>query len=230
MENKVSLESVIYFAVKEIEEREYEERPSLKELNNQQETSEFHNEKIEQILKKENKAERIIKFNKSISKVAVIFFVSFSVLSMTFLTVEAVRDSVATALIEWKDKFVSVFVLEETEKENIGEIEFGYITNEYYLEYSDTELENLNMFIYTDGKGNYISISVSISDDRFNINMDNENGVIYHNIVIDNSNGIWAENNGYNMLIVARDGMTYSIDGYISLNEIIKIFSNINIL
>jgi len=230
MENKVSLESVIYFAVKEIEEREYEERPSLKELNNQQETSEFHNEKIEQILKKENKAERIIKFNKSISKVAVIFFVSFSVLSMTFLTVEAVRDSVATAFIEWKDKFVSVFILEETERENIGEVEFDYITDGYYLEYTDVELENLKMFVYTDGQGNYINISISISDNRFNVNMDNENGIVYHNIVIDNANGIWAENHGYNMLTIVKNGVTYAIDGYISLNEIINIYSKIIIL
>ena len=230
MENKVSLESIIYLAVKEIEEREYEERPSLKELNKLQEDSEIHNQKIEQILKKENKSERIIKFNKTLSKVAVVFFISFSVLSMTFLTVEAVRDSVATAFIEWKDKFVSVFLVEETERNIIGEIEIKYMTDDYYLEYSDVEWDNLKIFLYKNSYGNDINISISSSKNKANINIDNENGVVYHNINVDNANGIWAENNGYNMLIVARNGITYSIDGYISLNEIIKIFSNINIL
>ena len=229
MDNKVSLEAMLHLAAVELDELEYYEFKELEKKNKLAEPRDEFTLKMQSVLDKEKRVDTFLKLGKKLLKVAAVFMISFSLLSMSFLSVGAVRKSVADVILEWYDGFTKIFVVDEMAPTAIGDVELGFVPNDFFVVKVDDELENSKTVYFENSKGSYINVNITLSEKDNIINADNDT-LEYYTIFIDGNQGIWLEENGYNVLIIARDGLKYTINGHINLSEIISIYKNIKIL
>lgn len=226
MDRKVSLEAMLHLAAVELDELEYQEFKELEHKKEFEKPSEELTEKLQFMMNKEKKADNFLNFRKNLSKVAVIVMMSFSLLSMSFLSASAVRESVANVILEWYDGFTRIFMINEDIKTTIGDVQFSYVTEGFEMIYSDEEISNIKTYKFEDSSGWYFDVNLLLSDKNNVLNTDNDR-LKYHNIIIDDISGLWAESDGYNKFIISKEGITYNISGYINLSEIIKIYESI---
>lgn len=226
MDRKVSLEAMLHLAAVELDELEYQEFKELEHKKELEKPGEKLTEKLQSMMNKEKKADNFLNFRKNLFKVAVIVMMSFSLLSVSFLSASAVRESVADVILEWYDGFTRIFMINEDIKTTIGDVQFSYVTEGFEMIYSDEEISNIKTFKFEDSSGWYFDVNLLLSDKNNILNTDNDR-LKYHNIIIDDISGLWAESDGYNKFIISKEGITYNISGYINLSEIIKIYESI---
>ena len=229
MDNKVSLEAMLHLAAVELDELEYYEFKELEKKNKLAEPRDEFTLKMQSVLDKEKRVDKFLKFGKKLSKVVAVFMISFSLLSMSFLSVGAVRKSVADVILEWYNGFTKIFVEDEMAPAEIGEIEFGFVPNGFKLVHVDDESTNMRKYEFINEDDKHYYAQVSISEKNNYIVADNDR-LRYHHIVLDDVSGIWMEQNDYNQVVMSSNGVTYDIAGYISLSDIMKIYENIKIM
>lgn len=229
MDKKVSLEAMLHLAAVELDELEYQEFKKLEQKKELEKPGEKLTEKLQSMMNKEKKADNFLNFRKNLSKVAVIIMMSFSLLSMSFLSASAVRESVADVILEWYDGFTRIFMINEDIETTIGDVEFGYIPDGFYMTLNDEESARMKNFDFKDNNEKFINVHLSLSKNTNALNNDNDR-LNYHSIIIDEISGLWMENNNYNQMIISTDGITYNIAGDITLAEIIKIYKNLKLL
>ena len=229
MDNKVSLEAMLHLAAVELDELEYYEFKELEKKNKLVEPRDEFTLKMQSVLDKEKRIDEFLKLSKKLSKVAAIFMISFSLLSMSFLSVGAVRKSVADVILEWYDGFTKIFVIDEMAPTAIGDIEFGFVPEGFELFSIDEEADNMKKYEFQHKDGNYFYVQLSISDKNSYMSTDNDR-LDYHHVLIDDISGVWMEKDTYNRIIVSDNGITYTIHGYISLADIINIYNAIKIM
>ena len=229
MDRKVSLEAMLHLAAVELDELEYQEFKELEHKKEFEKPSEELTEKLQSMMNKEKKADNFLNFRKNLSKVAVIVMMSFSLLSMSFLSASAVRESVADVILEWYDGFTRIFMINGDIETTIGDVEFGYIPDGFYMTLNDEESARMKNFDFKDNNEKFINVHLSLSKNTNALNNDNDR-LNYHSIIIDEISGLWMENNNYNQMIISTDGITYNIAGDITLAEIIKIYKNLKLL
>lgn len=229
MDKKVSLEAMLHLAAVELDELEYQEFKELEHKKELEKPGEKLTEKLQSMINKEKKADNFLNFRKNLSKVAVIVMMSFSLLSMSFLSASAVRESVADVILEWYDGFTRIFMINEDIETTIGDVQFGYVPEGFKIVSKDEESKNMKRYYFEDDNEKYFDVYLSNSEDSNIFNSDNER-LNYHNIIIDDISGIWIENEGYNQVVISIHGITYNITGYIDLGEVIEFYNNINIM
>ncbi len=226
MDNRVELDSMIHMAVAELDSREYEEYIKNKRRNKLFYPDEKLNKRINKVINKEERKEKQIIFAKRVSKIAVSFAIIFSCLSGTFLTAEAVRESVVTVAIEWYEKFTRTTIISEDVPTELPEIELGYIPEGYstYGSILNSKTEYFHQLSLD--KENIINIQIRITDEKINFDMDNER-INYYTILIDNDRALWLSDGKYNGILIHKNNISFWIHGFSPLNEIINIYKKI---
>lgn len=229
MENKVSLEAMIHFAVTELEEREYRQYLELKENNRLETPAESYERKMQKALKEGKNSDRLVRFRKAAARAASVFFIAFSLMSMSFLNVRAVREAVAQVIMEWYDGFTKTTIVAQATVDKIPDVEFGYIPEGFELVRVDDEYTWLHRYEFETPDSKHFEITFMISDSNSNINSDNDR-LDYYTVTIDDIPDIWVGNTDFNKIVISKNGITFDISGTMGLKELIEIYNNISFL
>ena len=107
---RISPDALIAMIVTEAQDRELARMPSLEEMNEDFQPSEKFQRKMEALVRDtKRKAERE-KQLLNVKRFFITLTAAISIFSCTMLPVKAVREAVITTLIEWHDKFVSIYI------------------------------------------------------------------------------------------------------------------------
>ena len=183
----------------------------------------------------ENKMMKLIKLQKKTyyqyintvgKRVASIVAVFILCLFITIFSVKALREPFVHFIVETYEKFTSIFVEKETTNDNIEfkvmvpqYIPEGYVTEEPII----TDLDVI--YTYFNNDGLYFIYTQDLFD-KIQTTIDTEK-TFYEKIQIDSLEGIYYENKGMNCLVFNDGTYNFSISGYISKDEIIKIAESI---
>ncbi len=229
MNNEIKFDSLLRMAIRETYMDQLDAIPPEDELEKTLAPSQTFIQKINRIVRKENRNEKLIYMSRSISKVAVVIMMFVSLSFASLMTAEAVRESVATTILEWHDKFTRIFIETDAQPEKLPEIRFNYIPEGFELvedgSYSEYEYI-LRTYMSNDQK--FCQIMISASNEMNIYEADNEHSSIY-SIKIENVNAIWISSEHENQLYVC-DKYFYRLSGNMPLEKIIKIYKNIEIL
>ena len=227
MNNKVSFDAMLHMAARESVYRQLNAIPPKKELEKLYTVSDAHQKKINRIIKNENIADKLIKFNRQFSKVAVILLVAVTVTFTPLISAQAVRESIVQTIIEWKEEFASIFFKSENTPAVINDVKIGYMVEgfEEQDEAIKSDYEYRNHFVLEDM---YINVNIFMEDKNFATHTDNEYSN-YYIISIEGNDGIWVCREGFSALVIYDNGLIYSIDGNIDIGELINIYKNIEI-
>ncbi len=227
MNNKISLDSMIHLAVNELDERQYEAYIAAKTANTLKQPGENLDNRIQRIIHKRDRKDKYIYFGKVMSKVAVCFMILFTCTSFTFLTAEAVRESVAMVAMEWYEKFTRTTISADNPPAELPEIELGYIPEGFVTEEHSYSIdEYYHKFIYN--KDGLLEITIVIADSNIGFNFDNER-LEYYIVKMGNENILWFNNDNYNHILISEKGLTFDLKGDFPLNELVEVHRNIGL-
>ena len=230
MSEKVRFENMLHMAVREVYMDRISAIPSDEEIDKIYTASQAHTKKMEAMIRKESRSEKIIKFSRAASRVAVIVLIAFSLTFSTLLTAEAVRESVVTTVLEWKDKFTRIFMESDMQAEVLPEIRFNYIPESFSLVDEYTVISStLISYTYSNHDNVYFWITTSSKSNYTNDHIDNEYSN-YYILNIDNNSGIWVNTGDENRLIISRNNLYFNISGKLPIEEIVQIYKNIELL
>lgn len=230
MNNQVSFDSLLRMAVRETYMDQVNAIPPEDELEKILHTDDNFKNKIKAIVHRENRNEKLIHFSRAAAKVAVVVLVCISLTFASLMTAEAVRESVATTILEWHDKFTRIFIETDTVPEKLPEIRFNYIPEGFELVEEESVFKpTLINNVYKNMDNCYINININAEDVNTNRNIDNEHTEFYI-ISIGNNRGCWIQSTNETMLVISNKNIHFIISGITSIDEIIKIYKNIEIL
>lgn len=230
MNNQVSFDSLLRMAVRETYMDQVNSIPPEDELEKILHTDDNFKNKIKAIVRKENRNEKLIHFSRAAAKVAVVVMVCISLTFASLMTAEAVRESVVTTILEWHDKFTRIFIETDAQPDKLPEIRFNYIPEGFELDSEKSFVqENYQYFLYKNSDHSFINIYIIMKSKNNGIFIDNEQSNIYV-LKIDNKDCLWKYNEYENQFICPFDNGFYNITSAISIEEIIKIYKNIEIL
>lgn len=227
MNNNVSFDAMLQMAARESMYRQLNSFPSKRELEKMYTPSDIHENKMNRLIRKENRSDKFIAFHRQFSKVAVILLVAFTVTFTPLITAEAVRESIVQTVIEWKEEFASIFFKSERTPAVINEVKIGYMPEGFEAE--GTLIKN--EYVYSERfaiNNKYIIIRIYSKYSTTALNIDNEYSN-YYSITIGNNNGIWICDDNYSSLIISDRNYIYGIEGSANIGEIINIYKNIEI-
>ncbi|MBR2028865.1 MAG: DUF4367 domain-containing protein [Oscillospiraceae bacterium] len=228
MNNNVSFDAMLQMAAREAVYRQLDSFPSKRELEKMFEPTKTHEDKINKIIKKETRADKFAEFNRQFSKVAVILLITFTVTFTPLISAKAVRESIVQTVIEWKDEFASIFFKSENVPAVINDVKIGYMVEGFESDGPTYKTKYTYRKTYTN---NFETININVCpvDAMSTFHTDNKHSD-YYSISIDNHYGILVYRENYSILTISDDMFIYSIDGNISINELIEIYKNIEIL
>lgn len=229
MNNQVSFDSLLRMAVRETYMDQVNSIPTEDELEKILHTDDNFKNKIRAIVRRENRNEKLIHFSRAATKVAVVVLVCISLTFASLMTADAVRESVATTILEWHDKFTRIFIETDAVPEKLPEIRFNYIPEGFELVEEESYTLSSVMFLkFINNENYFFQITIS-SSDKTNIDRsDNEFSTLY-SIKINDKYGIWIFKDAENQFVIFDDYL-FNIKGVISIEEIINIYRNIEIL
>lgn len=162
---------------------------------------------------------------------AIILVILLSFTTITF-SVRALREPVIRFIVETFEKFSNVVFVNDKSKEDII-IDFTfektiptYIPEEYKFD-SDFEYDNAYQVMYVNASNSTIIYSQQINNDS--ILQANTENVTYQNIVINDYPAIYYSNKGTNTVIVSGERYTFTVEGTIEKELLIKIVESIKI-
>lgn len=229
MSEQVSFDSLLRMAVRETYMEQANSIPADEELDEIIHPSAEYEEKMRAMVRRENRNEKLIYFRKITAKVAVVAMLCISLTFGSLMTAQAVRESVATTILEWHDKFIRIFIETDSAPAQLPEIRFNYIPEGFEL-VEEESLTQYDYIIKTFANSNNIFFQVIItsSSDTHIDMMDNEHSSFYV-IKIDNINATWISQDNSNQLLVFNKYF-YNISGELDIEKLINIYKNIEIL
>ena len=230
MNNQVSFDSLLRMAVRETYMDQVNSIPPEDELEKILHTDDNFKNKIRAIVRRENRNEKLIHFSRAATKVAVVVLVCISLTFASLMTAEAVRESVVTTILEWHDKFTRIFIETDAELDKLPEIRFNYIPEGFELVVEGSySKDDYRIFLYKNTNNSFINIIIQGGKIDDSIFLDNEQSNIFI-IKIDNIDCLWKYNEYENQLLISLKDKIYTITSSLSIEEIIKIYKNIEIL
>lgn len=230
MSDKIYVESLLLMAVNEISMELIDSIPPKDEIEKIYTASKSFLKNKEAQIRKEERKDKYIKFKNITSRVAVIILMTFSLSFSTLLTAEAVRESVVTTVLEWRDKFTRIFVESEVQTDVLPEIKFNYIPEGFILIEEKTIIgSSIINYLYQNKNDDYLRIIVNSKSYNTDDYIDNEHSS-YYSLKIDNNNVIWLNSKTENKIIFSYHNINFNISGKIPLEEIVQIYKNIEIL
>lgn len=227
MNNNVSFDALLQMVARESVYRQLDSFPSKRELENMFDPSKTHEDKINKIIRKENRSDKFAAFNRQFSKVAVILLIAFTVTFTPLISAKAVRESIVQTVIEWKDEFTSIFFKSENTPAVINGVNIGYMVEGFESDGPIFKDEYMYKKSYAQNS-KFININIFSENKAITVNADNEFSN-YYVISIDNNDGIWIYHDTFSKLIISNNEFIYIIEGSISIEEIINIYQNIEI-
>jgi len=229
MNNQVSFDSLLRMAIRETYMEQINSIPSEEKLEQILHPSHAFKQKISAIVRRETRNEKLIQMRRITGRVAVVIMLCISLTFGSLLTAKAVRESVATTILEWHDKFTRIFIETDVPPTQLPEIRFNYIPEGFELvEEESFIIPDTMLLTYRNDKINFLQIIISSSNDTNIDKSDNEFSSFY-SIKIDERYGTWISKDNENQLIIFNL-YTYNIVGELKIEEIIKIYKNIEIL
>lgn len=230
MNNQVSFDSLLRMAVRETYMDQVNAIPPEDELEKILHPDDNFKNKIRAIVHRENRNEKLIHFSRAAAKVAVVVMVCISLTFASLMTAEAVRESVATTILEWHDKFTRIFIETDAAPEKLPEIRFNYIPEGFELvEEESVVSDSFLNYKFLNGNSSYFHVNINTNKKHTKINVDNEHSYFYQ-IRINDANGIWISGIYENRLIISDKMLSFTINGDIPIEQIIGIYENIEIL
>ena len=110
MNNQVSFDSMLRMAIRETYMEQINSIPSEDKLEEILNPSPSFKKKINAIVLKETRNEKLMYMRRAAFRVAVVLMMCVSLTFGSLLTAKAVRESVATTILEWHDKFTKIFI------------------------------------------------------------------------------------------------------------------------
>lgn len=227
MNSCVSLKSMADLAAREALMQELADIPPLSELEKIYTTSEQHDKKIKKVLKREKRLDNLTKVNKAVSKAAVVMLICITVVMTPLISAKAVRESIAQTVIEWKNEFSRIFIKSDDVCTTINNVEIGYLPEGYTLD-GEPEFDEGKYSLTFTNNNNNLYIIVYSDTNYYTTYLDNITSD-YCSVIIDDCNGIWICTYDMNALVIAKDNYSYHIEGYASIEDLIKIFKNIKV-
>ncbi len=225
MNNNVSFDAMLQMAARESIYRQLNSFPSKKELEKMYSPSAAHENKMNKLIRKENRSDKFITFHKQLSKVAVILLITLTVTFTPLITAEAVRESIVQTVIEWKEEFASIFFKSENTPAVINEVKIGYMPEGF----ESVEPASQNEYSYTEtfvSNHKHIVIGINSKYSETTANLDNEY-TYYYSVLINNDKGILIYEEDYSTLIMSDSKFIYSIYGNTDISELMDIYKNI---
>ncbi|MBQ6850875.1 MAG: DUF4367 domain-containing protein [Oscillospiraceae bacterium] len=230
MNNQVSFDSLLRMAVREMYTEQVNSIPPEDKLKEIVHPSDKLKRRINQIVNRETRNEKLIHMHKIASRVAVIILMCISLSFATLMTAEAVRESVATTILEWHDKFTRIFIETDAQPEKLPEIRFNYIPEGFELVEEESIKSNTYCnYTFFSSDNNFLRIQISASAENSKNTFDNERASVFK-ITVDESIGTWISHNSINYLIINNDNIVFTISCRCAIEEIIEIYKNIEIL
>ncbi len=229
MNNQVSFDSLLRMAVRETYMEQINSIPAEDKLEETLKPSVAFKKKISAIVRKETRNEKLIHFRKVAYRVAVVLMMCISLTFGSLLTAKAVRESIATTILEWHDKFTRIFIETDTPPTELPEIRFNYIPEGFELVEEESVITKSFVTHTYIQNTNYIRIKINPFDPSFIENIDNEFSKYYF-VKVTDTYGIWINFNDENLLFIPKGSANFSINGTVPLEEILKIYENIDIL
>ena len=227
MSNNVSFDALLQMAARESVYRQLDSFPSKRELENMFDPSKTHEDKINKIIKKENRSDKLAAFNRQFSKVAVILLITFTVTFTPLISAKAVRESIVQTVIEWKDEFASIFFKSENTPAVINDVKIGYMVEGFESngDIFKNVCEYRESFI---SKNSHINITIYAETQASVAHIDNEYSN-YYQISINGNDGIWVYDDDYASLIISKNHLVYIVEGSTDISNLINIYKNIEI-
>lgn len=189
------------------------------------EFSKEHEEKMQNIFRKERNKLLFKKISKYSKRVA-IFFIAFVIVSgVTIFSVEAWRIKIMNFIIEMNQTHSEIRFSEEITKGNAyksNEITLGYIPEGFELERRDVNVGGIDL-IFT-RKENYFVFSMDDINSKMGI--DTENASV-RKTTVNGREAFYSSNDNVNILVWHDEEFVYKLSGKIEENEMVKIAENI---
>ena len=144
MSEQVSFDSLLRMAVRETYLQQTNSIPADDKLDEIIHPSDKFEKKMQAMVRRESRNEKLIYFRNITAKVAVVVLLCISLTFGSLLTAKAVRESVATTILEWHDKFTRIFIETDTQPDKLPEIRFNSIPEGFEL----VEEESFKRFDY----------------------------------------------------------------------------------
>lgn len=162
------------------------------------------------------------KFIKMTCKAAVFAMVLLGVMTMTVLSVNALRVPVLNFIVEHFDEYTSISQSKETQPE---EVSYGAILDAYlpanYQQQHYVDTDNMVIVVYADEVGNLVQLT--IIPESVALNLDSEQAT-YSEIMVSESKAALIEKDGYQVIWVSEDNRTFNLQAEaIPLDLIINI-------
>lgn len=227
MKNNTSFDNLLQLAAKESFKNKVSSFPPDEELVKMYgKQSERHKKKMTKILKSEKRKENISYLVRRFSKTYMISSLCFVFFFSTLLSAEAVRESISITLIDWKDKFVNIFIESEYSRDKLPDITISYVPEGFTLISTIEPSAESKILNYENNQSDYLIIHLSTFSQNFTDNIDNEFSN-YYSLKICGDSGTWIQQGDKNILIIAKNGIFYNITGTILVEEIVEIYKNI---
>lgn len=227
MKNNTSFDNLLQLAAKESFKNKVSSFPPDEELVKMYgKQSERHKKKMTKILKSEKRKENISYLVRRFSKTYMISSLCFVFFFSTLLSAEAVRESISITLIDWKDKFVNIFIESEYSRDKLPDITISYVPEGFTLISTIEPSAESKILNYENNQSDYLIIHLSTFSQNFTDNIDNEFSN-YYSLKIYGDSGTWIQQGDKNILIIAKNGIFYNITGTILIEEIVEIYKNI---
>ena len=186
MSEQVSFDSLLRMAVRETYMEQANSIPADEELDEIIHPSAEYEKKMRTMVRRENRNEKLIYFRKITAKVAVVAMLCISLTFGSLMTAQAVRESVATTILEWHDKFTRIFIKTDAAPTQLPEIRFNYIPEGFELvEEESVKTSEAMFYTFRNKDDQFIKISICTSQLTGNDFLDNEHSV-YFSININN--------------------------------------------
>jgi|GEM_PF-2520990 len=229
MSEQVSFDSLLRMAVRETYTEQANSIPADEELDEIIRPSAEYEKKMRTMVRRENRNEKLIYFRKVTAKVAVVAMLCISLTFGSLMTAQAVRESVATTILEWHDKFTRIFIKTDVAPTQLPEIRFNYIPEGFELVDEESfERDDYILKMYRNNECEFYQILISSSNNTNMDRTDNENSNFY-TIKIDDSYAMWINKREENQLLIFNK-CSINIRGNIQIEDIINIYKNTEIL
>ena len=232
MSEQVSFDSLLRMAVRETYMEQANSIPADNELDEIIRPSAEYEKKMRTMVRRENRNEKLIYFRKVTAKVAVVAMLCISLTFGSLMTAQAVRESVATTILEWHDKFTRIFIKTDAAPTQLPEIRFNYIPEEFELVEEESFKRDDYMFLTYNKENNindYLRIICS-SSNSINIDKSDNEHSSFYSLLISKCSGTWISRGVDNQFIISKNNVYFSITGTQNIEELIEIYKNIEIL
>lgn len=225
MSEKITLDTAIYASVKELDVALLAGLPPAESLA--EEYSSVNADKTHKSIKTEERKEIFYRLKNHLCRFAAAVAVAFTVSFSPFLTVSAVQDAVSETAVKWYNQYITVESNTPNAPREIKDLKVGYMTEGFILEEEYVNKDKIVKDYMS--KELYVSVSARIDNDSSLLGMDNERSDFYTIDIDENKGLLMNSEDGYNRLVIADNGIRYIISGYANIDEILKIYKNLEI-